>query len=564
MPFTAGENVGPYRIIGQLGQGGMATVFKAYHPALDRYVAIKALHPAIMEDASFLARFEREAKVVAKLDHPNIVPIYDFAEHDGQPYLVMKFIEGETLKARLAKGPLSKSEAIKIVEAVGEALAYAHQRGYLHRDIKPSNVLLSPDGAIYLADFGLARIAEAGASTLSGDMLMGTPHYISPEQARGQHDLDQGTDIYSFGVVLYELIVGRVPYNADTPFSIIHDHIYTPLPMPRKVNPAVPEAIERVLLKALAKERGDRYGSVEEMVKAFNVSLTKGHVGVLASDSIPLPGVYPSQQEVVDGAQPSSPVSPPVVETGRTAIPEEAPGTVTLRRNLQWLWVVGGLMVTCLALVGFVALVRSPSETEPLENLDLEVMDPDAFIQQPEVLESRDPEVHLHRAEELLAEGEPRGAIEEIYKANDLLLEMGRYVEVVDNYRWAADIANTPLNKDDRIQIKLAQALFLGAPEDGMQPILDSFRERYPQWDLVQISVARATLFTGAPEQSMRILKPILENDPGNAFANAVMVECHFALGEEEIAMTMLGDMLQDRSMPPWLRMHLEALKQVR
>jgi len=242
MAFAPGENVGPYRIIEQLGQGGMASVFKAYHPALDRYVAIKVLHPAFMDDPSFLSRFQREARVVAKLEHPHIVPIYDFAEHHSQPYLVMKFIEGMTLKARLAEGPLSKEGALRVVEAIGNALAYAHAQGVLHRDIKPSNVLLSPDGSIYLADFGLARIAQAGASTLSKDVLLGTPQYISPEQAKGTQELDEGTDIYSFGVVLYELVVGRVPFNADTPFSIIHDHIYTPLPLPRKVNPKVPEA----------------------------------------------------------------------------------------------------------------------------------------------------------------------------------------------------------------------------------------------------------------------------------------------------------------------------------
>ena len=183
MPFAAGETVGQYRIIEQLGQGGMATVFKAYHPLLDRFVAIKALHPAFREDPNFLARFQREARVVAKLDHPNIVPIYDFAESEGRPYLVMKFIEGETLKARLENGPLPNNEILSIVEAVGAALSYAHQQGVLHRDIKPSNVLLATDGQIYLADFGLARIAQAGESTLSSDMMLGTPQYISPEQA---------------------------------------------------------------------------------------------------------------------------------------------------------------------------------------------------------------------------------------------------------------------------------------------------------------------------------------------------------------------------------------------
>ncbi len=265
MSFNVGENVGPYRIIEQLGQGGMATVYKAYHAALDRYVAIKALHPAFGEDQSFLSRFQREARLVAKLEHPNIVPVYDYAEHEGRPYLVMKFIEGDTLKARLTEGPLTSSEIEKIVETVGSALAYAHKQGILHRDIKPSNVLVANDGQLYLADFGLARIAQSGESTLSSDMIMGTPQYISPEQAVGKRDLDEGTDIYSFGVMMYEMVVGQVPFNADTPFSIIHDHIYSPLPLPRLVNPKVPESVERVLLKALAKERADRYPDIDSV-----------------------------------------------------------------------------------------------------------------------------------------------------------------------------------------------------------------------------------------------------------------------------------------------------------
>ncbi len=269
MPFAEGENIGPYRIMEKLGQGGMATVYKAYHAKLDRYVAMKVLHPAFGEDQNFEARFQREAQVVARLDHPNIVPVYDYAEYEHRPYLVMKFIEGETLKAHLANSKLSPEEIGKIVDSVGAALAYAHEQGILHRDVKPSNVLLSNDGQIYLADFGLARIAQAGESTLSSDVIMGTPQYISPEQARGDKDLDAGTDIYSFGVLLYELITGQVPFNADTPFSVIHDHIYTPLPLPRSLNPEVPESVERVLLKALAKERADRYETVAEMVQAF-------------------------------------------------------------------------------------------------------------------------------------------------------------------------------------------------------------------------------------------------------------------------------------------------------
>lgn len=185
MTFITGEQVGPYQIIEQLGSGGMATVFKAYHASLDRYVAIKVLHPAFKQDPNFLSRFQREARIVAKLEHPHIVPVYDFSEAGGQPYLVMRFIEGETLKARLAKGDLPLDEVARILKPVGEALSYAHGQGVLHRDVKPSNVLLTPDGGVWLADFGLARIAQAGESTLSQDSLLGTPQYISPRASAG-------------------------------------------------------------------------------------------------------------------------------------------------------------------------------------------------------------------------------------------------------------------------------------------------------------------------------------------------------------------------------------------
>lgn len=272
MSFEIGANVGPYQILEQLGQGGMATVYKAYHPALDRYVAIKVLHSAFLEDESFLARFKREAKVVAQLDHPNIVPIYDFAEEKKQPYLVMKYIEGETLKARLKAGKIKTPEIVQIAEKVGAALSYAHKKQIVHRDVKPSNVLFSKEGQAYLADFGLARIAQGSASTLTSEQMIGTPQYISPEQALSQSDLDYHTDIYSLGVMLYELFVGKVPFNADTPFAIVHDHIYTPLPLPRKINPEVTEDIERVLLKAMAKKPGDRYDSVDALIRALKAA----------------------------------------------------------------------------------------------------------------------------------------------------------------------------------------------------------------------------------------------------------------------------------------------------
>lgn len=293
MTFAIGENVGLYRIVAQLGSGGMATVYKAYHAALDRYVAIKVMHAAFKEDPNFLARFQREARIVAKLEHPHIVPVYDFNEHEGQPYLVMRFIEGDTLKARLQAGPLSTAQVVDILRPVCQALAYAHDQGVLHRDIKPSNILLTAQGGVFLTDFGLAKIAQAGESTLSQDTMIGTPQYISPEQAQGNASLDARTDIYSLGVVMYELLVGRVPFQADTPYAVIHDHIYSPLPLPRSLKPDLPEPFERVLLKSLAKERDDRYTTVEDMSAALERAVTE--TGLSAPTEVkPLPRKEPA------------------------------------------------------------------------------------------------------------------------------------------------------------------------------------------------------------------------------------------------------------------------------
>ena len=351
MSFNVGENVGSYRIIEQLGQGGMATVFKAYHASLDRYVALKVLHPALNEDQTFTMRFQREARVVAKLEHPNIVPIYDYSEHERRPYLVMKYIEGDTLKARLSQGPLTSEEIEQVVNSVGAALEYAHRQGILHRDIKPSNVMIAKDGMMYLTDFGLARIAQAGESTMSSDSIMGTPQYISPEQAMGKKELDAGTDIYSFGVMLYELVVGQVPFSADTPFSIIHDHIYTPLPLPKKVNPNVPETVQRVLLKALAKDRIDRYATVEELIIAFTQAWTEAGVPMQGTAVI----MHSSMSKDKTGSKKQTPEMVIAVAS--------APA----KKRSSWMWVsIGLIILLCLAVVGFAVRSRLNRPSRPL------------------------------------------------------------------------------------------------------------------------------------------------------------------------------------------------------
>ncbi|MEP7287318.1 MAG: protein kinase [Chloroflexota bacterium] len=364
MSFAIGETVGPYRITDRLGQGGMATVFRAYHAKLDRYVAIKVLHAAFKEDPTFLARFQREAQIVARLEHPSIVPTYDFSEHNGEPYLVMKFIEGNTLKARLSQKPLTLDETIKIMTAVAEALTYAHEQGVLHRDIKPSNILLEKGVTPYLADFGLARIASAGESTLSQDMMIGTPQYMSPEQAQGAKNLDGTTDVYSLAVVLYELVVGRVPFNADTPYAIIHDHIYSPLPIPSQVNPQVPYEVERMLLKALSKDPASRYVTPVQMVDAFREGVRTANLTELSAGSYRVPITIPTTANNppswAAGIPPSSAGTPPPV----IGIPAPVPPTSDVsasylrqqrRANLWMLSGFGLLLLTCITGL-FVAL----------------------------------------------------------------------------------------------------------------------------------------------------------------------------------------------------------------
>jgi len=273
MTIAPGETVGPYRVIEQLGSGGMATVFKAYHPNLDRYVAIKILHPAFKADPQFFERFKREARIVANLEHPNIIPVYDFNEHNGEPYLVMRYVEGHTLKPEMEGQPMPPEEVLRLMRPVCQALTYAHNQGVLHRDIKPSNIMITNDGTVFLTDFGLARMVQAGESTLSQDMMVGTPQYISPEQAQGISQLDGRTDVYSLGVVMFEMLTGRVPFNADTPFATVHDHIYSPLPLPSTINPNIDPAVERLLLKALAKEPEDRFASTQELLEAMEKTL---------------------------------------------------------------------------------------------------------------------------------------------------------------------------------------------------------------------------------------------------------------------------------------------------
>jgi serine/threonine protein kinase len=545
MSFVLGENVGPYRVTDQLGQGGMATVFKAYHAALDRYVAIKVLHPAFKEDPHFTSRFQREARVVAMLEHPNIVPIYDFAEHNGHPYLVMKFIEGKTLKARLDQGPLTKTKAGEIVDSIGNALTYAHERGVLHRDIKPSNILISPDGSIYLADFGLARIAEAGASTLSQDMMLGTPQYISPEQAQGSRDLNEGTDIYSFGVVLYEIVVGKVPFNADTPFSIIHDHIYTPLPIPRTVNPHVPEEVELVLLKSLAKNREDRFDSVQHQVEAFDAAVRGEAVDFL-------PGMDKAQ--LVEQTE----TAVDLVREGSLSEADEGDSPPTKKK--RWPWIIAGIVLASCCLFAFLAALagseesQPPPEGPPREELALE---------DSPLLEEVDnnPETFMRRGEALLENGRKALAIAEFSKAAELFLEEERYFEAVLAFEMAFEAMDYSIDRNTRMAERMAQALFLGAEDERMLDHLEVLYEIFPEWPVLPVVEARAQLLSGFPEEARQLSEEILESNPDDPLAHGVLAEYFLMTGSIDEAVEILdrAEEMKDQ-LPRWFYNHIQFL----
>jgi len=282
MSDMVGRTLGKYRVVAYLGGGGMADVYKAFQPNLDRHVAIKLMRPSLLaNEKDALARFEREAKNVAALRHPNIVQVYDFDVEGDTPYIVMELVEGISLKAHLDNlhegGEwVSTVEAARIIREVGQALSYAHQRGMIHRDVKPANVMADVSGRMILTDFGIAKILTGPGQTTTG-MAIGTPAYMAPEQGQGLPG-DNRSDVYSLGVMLYELLTGRLPYNADTPLAIIIKHLTEPLPLPRIIKPDLPEGLERVLLKSLDKSLEDRYQSVDEMLAGLQEALAESGI----------------------------------------------------------------------------------------------------------------------------------------------------------------------------------------------------------------------------------------------------------------------------------------------
>lgn len=363
MPEWIGKTIGRVRIDKYLARGGMAEVYLGAHLSLDRQVAVKVLHSYIEEDPGLLARFQREAKVVAALRHPNIVQIFDFDATEGHPYIVMEYLKGPTLSTYL-RGLHDRNERIpthqvaRLLKAITSALDYAHEQGVIHRDIKPGNIMLhgksdeialdkplTSDVEVVITDFGLVRIEHAASQTASG-MVSGTPSYMSPEQARGDKT-DHRTDIYSVGVVLYEMLAGRVPFEADSTMSVMYMQINEPPPS----IPGVSPAIQAVMNRALAKKPDDRFQTCREMAVDFFLAL--GMTAEAETIIETLPADSPRRTEISIKPVASKPTTPKSKSTNRTS-----------------LWIGAGVFAVVCALAVAIGAFRMLSNRSATPNLN--------------------------------------------------------------------------------------------------------------------------------------------------------------------------------------------------
>ncbi len=317
------EKIGRYEIKQEIGRGGMATVYEAYDPRFERTVALKMLPREFMHEAEFRARFTREARTIATLEHPAIVPVYDFGEENGQPFLVMRLMTGGSLSDRLAEGPIPIDEAAVILQRLGSALDRAHKMGIIHRDLKPSNVLFDHYGDAFLADFGIVHVTSSTNALTASGSLVGTPTYMSPEQVYGDKKLDGRSDIYALGVILFQMLTGSTPYDADTPARMMMKHVMDPVPQILSMRPDLPPACNEIINKAMAKERDERFSSATDLSTALN-AVTKHSLEQPTLEKLE-EGLSEMQAELLESAPPVTPVAATAVPPDTATTPVNVP-----------------------------------------------------------------------------------------------------------------------------------------------------------------------------------------------------------------------------------------------
>ena len=303
------EKIGRYEILAELGRGGMAAVYKAHDPRFKRDVAVKVLPATFINEPTFRARFEREAQTIAALEFPGIVPVYDFGEENGQPYLVMRYMQGGSLYLKLREGPIGLTESSRMITRLSGALDYVHARGIIHRDLKPANILFDQFANAYLSDFGIARLQEASVA-LTGDGMIGTPAYMSPEQARGDTDIDGRSDIYALAAIIFEMLTGRQPYEATTPMGIAMKHVLEPAPRILAVRSDLPAPCETLIQRTMAKDRNERYQTASEM--ALELARIAASVVETPSPTLVDEVNLVQSDAVIPSAPPPSPIPVPI------------------------------------------------------------------------------------------------------------------------------------------------------------------------------------------------------------------------------------------------------------
>ena len=321
--LPSGSRLGRYQILELIGRGGMASVFRAHDPQLNRHVAVKVLPSFQAEDPTFVERFRQEAQAVARLSHPNIIQVHDFGDDKGFSYIVMEYLTGGTFNDRLGR-PLPLAETLDLVTPLAHALDYAHGEGIVHRDLKPANVLLDSAGRSKLSDFGLARLLEGSAGLTRADAVIGTPEYMSPEQVLGR-PADQKSDLYALGIVVYQMLLGQPPFRGETPSATLMAHIHQPVPLPTAIDPEFDLRLESILIRALAKEPDDRYETAGEFVQALSTTAMEIAAEREAQPTLVEP-LAPESPPVKEGLDtPTPPVAAPAPPVAAPAPPVAAP-----------------------------------------------------------------------------------------------------------------------------------------------------------------------------------------------------------------------------------------------